>query len=91
MQLWHAGRTLHSSLLDGALPVSSSPIKINEPVRGKYAAAQGLSEPEVPRELDENEIKAIVEQFATAAKNAVLGAGFDGVEVLGVSSEKGAS
>jgi N-ethylmaleimide reductase len=34
----------------------------------------------VPRALEESEIPAIIETYATAAKNAIA-AGFDGVEV----------
>jgi NADPH2 dehydrogenase len=34
-----------------------------------------------PRPLAVSEIKEYVQWFATAAKNAVYGAGFDGVEV----------
>ncbi|KAH9150856.1 hypothetical protein AeRB84_006395, partial [Aphanomyces euteiches] len=35
----------------------------------------------VPRELTANEISTIVQQFATAAKNSIDVAGFDGVEI----------
>jgi 2,4-dienoyl-CoA reductase-like NADH-dependent reductase (Old Yellow Enzyme family) len=35
---------------------------------------------QVPRALEESEIPAIIETYATAAKNAIA-AGFDGVEV----------
>lgn len=86
MQLWHAGRAIHSSLLGGKLPVSSSPVKMESPVRGKYLEAIGRRESDVPRELCPNEIAKIVEHFVTAAENAVLRAGFDGVEVHGVST-----
>ncbi|KAL5342259.1 hypothetical protein BJX70DRAFT_410914 [Aspergillus crustosus] len=42
------------------------------------------SEPVVPRELSEEEIWGIIEDFGTAAKNAIQ-AGFDGVEVHGAN------
>jgi 2,4-dienoyl-CoA reductase-like NADH-dependent reductase (Old Yellow Enzyme family) len=35
----------------------------------------------VPRELSKDEIKRYVDTYVQAAKNAVLKAGFDGVEI----------
>jgi len=88
MQLWHSGRTIHSSLLDGRQPVSSSAVRMTDPVRGKYLDALGRREAEVPRELSEAEVKIIVEQFINAAQNAVCKAGFDGVEIHGVNCKQ---
>ncbi|EIW62837.1 NADH:flavin oxidoreductase/NADH oxidase [Trametes versicolor FP-101664 SS1] len=71
MQIWAIGRAAVLSELaqDGDYPyVSASAV----PLKGSDVT---------PRPLTEDEIKQYVEGFATAAKNAVFGAGFDGVEV----------
>ncbi|KAF8996319.1 hypothetical protein BDQ17DRAFT_1429769 [Cyathus striatus] len=39
----------------------------------------------IPRELTKDDIKYYVQMFATAPKNAVFGAGFDGVEIHGAN------
>ncbi|KAI9318001.1 hypothetical protein BX666DRAFT_1933769 [Dichotomocladium elegans] len=74
MQLWHMGRASDSALLDGHRPVSASAIAIsgNHPLTGKPY--------EIPQPLTVDEIKAIVQDYAQAAKNAVA-AGCDGVEI----------
>ncbi|KAL2782985.1 hypothetical protein BJX66DRAFT_350036 [Aspergillus keveii] len=48
------------------------------------SSAVGLSPDSVPREMTEEDIQGIIEDFATAAKNAVE-AGFDGVEIHGAN------
>ena len=83
MQLWHVGRGSHSKYQpDGQLPVAPSAIA----VKGETALPDGSTVPyEVPRELRaEDEIPAIVADYAKAAKNAFL-AGFDGVEIHGAN------
>ncbi len=78
LQLWHAGRTGHSSIRGGELPVAPSAI----PASGKARTPDGLKDYETPRALERAEIPAIVDDFRRAASNA-LAAGFDGVELHG--------
>jgi N-ethylmaleimide reductase len=81
LQLWHVGRSSHSSLLPGgALPVAPSAIAID----GETFTGDGMKAYETPRALDTGEIPEIVEQFRSGAANA-LAAGFDGVEVHGAN------
>lgn len=80
MQIWHVGRISDPSFYDGDLPVGPSAI-----------AAKGhvsLLRPErpfvVPRPLQTEEVKGVVETFRRAAQLAQL-AGFDGVELHGAN------
>ncbi|KAG0942622.1 hypothetical protein G6F31_014842 [Rhizopus arrhizus] len=81
-QLWHVGRLSHTSLLGGRAPVSSSAIQADgvnvfvENADGSPSFVQAS----VPRALSKAEIRAIVEEYAQAARNAIV-AGFDGVEL----------
>ena len=76
-QLWHVGRISHPDLQPGgAIPVAPSAIR---PV-GTAVTTTGMQPFVTPRALERDEIQAIVEQYAVAARNA-LEAGFDGVEV----------
>lgn len=75
-QLWHNGRLTHSELTGGYPPLAPSKIK-----------AQGLvhrlRKPyETPEEMSLEQIQETIQEFATAAKNAIE-AGFDGVEIHG--------
>jgi len=77
-QLWHCGRSSHSSMLpEGKLPVSASAIAISN---DHVWTAKGKVPYETPRALDASEIPGIVKQYGEAAKNA-MAAGFDGVEL----------
>jgi N-ethylmaleimide reductase len=76
LQLWHVGRISHPDYLNGELPVSSSAIKPS----GEVYTLEGMKDYETPRALSVEEIKNIVKQYVTAAKNAIE-AGFDGVEI----------
>lgn len=82
-QLWHVGRVSHTELQpDGAAPIAPSAIQAQK-VKAFIETAPGvgtLVEPSTPRELSVAEIKALVELYAQAARNA-LSAGFDGVEI----------
>eukprot|EP00121_Abeoforma_whisleri_P013563 Awhi_evm1s12514 len=79
-QLWHTGRRGHSVL--SKMPVvSASPIALSGHVHGPYGSHL---EAEVPRALNEQEIKATVKDYGIAAKNAIE-AGFDGVEIHGAN------
>ncbi|KAK4945949.1 hypothetical protein LTR66_014346 [Elasticomyces elasticus] len=74
LQLWALGRTAMPKVLaaEGNELVSSSaePMSDNSPR---------------PRPLEEGEIQAFISDYASAAKRAVEGAGFDGVEIHGAN------
>lgn len=82
-QLWHVGRVSHTSLQpNGEAPVAPSAI-LADAVKVFIETAPGegdLADPSMPRELSTAEVKALVEMYAQAARNAVE-AGFDGVEL----------
>lgn len=87
-QLWHVGRISHTSLHEGgAAPVSSSNKTAKNTTsfayddNGNVAAVQASE----PRALETHEVKAVVQDFANAAANAIE-AGFDGVEIHGANS-----
>ncbi|MEU8173244.1 alkene reductase [Microbispora hainanensis] len=76
-QLMHAGRVGHPSLHGGTLtPVGPSPVK----AAGTVFTMDGPQEFVTPRALDRAGIKETIEDFASAARNAIE-AGFDGVEL----------
>ena len=82
IQLWHTGRKGHSSLReDGSAPVGASTVRSQSVCQilnseGEIEAVQDGQ----PRTLETREIKAIVQDYAQAARNA-MEAGFDGVQV----------
>ncbi|MFD2246957.1 alkene reductase [Pontibacter ruber] len=76
LQLWHVGRMSHPDFHNGELPVAPSAINPND----KSFTPQGFKDTVTPRELTQEDIKQIVQDFKNAAKNA-MEAGFDGVEV----------
>ncbi len=79
VQLWHPGRTAHSSLNAGAQPVSST----DRPIQGSTIRTPDGQKPyESPRRLTREELPGIVDLFAKAASRAQA-AGFDGVQVHG--------
>ena len=80
LQLWHVGRISHSAYHGGALPVAPSAIKPT----GEVYTFEGMKAYETPRALEIEEIKEIVKDYASAAKNAIE-AGFDGVEIHGAN------
>ncbi len=77
LQLWHLGRSSHSSFHGGKLAVAPSAIKINEPY---IHTPTGKQPHEVPRALETNEIPRVVDDYRKAAERA-RAAGFDGVEI----------
>jgi len=78
-QLWHMGRLVHPDL-GGDQPVSSSPTTAPD-----FAYTYEGKKPYVEaRELTREDIKRIVADYATAARNAIA-AGFDGVQVHGAN------
>jgi N-ethylmaleimide reductase len=80
-QLMHTGRIGHPSLLPGDLhPVAPSAVA----AQGQVFTPEGLQDFVVPRELSQAEITETIEDFASAARNAIA-AGFDGVEIHGAN------
>jgi N-ethylmaleimide reductase len=80
LQIWHAGRAAHPAYNQGAQTVSSSAVGLS----GEVHTAAGKVAHVAPRELRSDEIPALVQAFADAAKHA-RAAGFDGVEVHGAN------
>ncbi len=80
LQLWHAGRRSHPSLLGGRLPICPSAVQPSLPVR----LPGGAEQPPVPHDLTLKEIPGVVEDFRIGAANA-LAAGFDGIELHGAN------
>ncbi len=80
LQLWHAGRRSHPSLLGGQLPVSASAVQPALPVR----LPDGPQQPPVPHALTLEEIPGMIEEYRIAAI-AAQDAGFDGVELHGAN------
>ncbi|MGJ5816516.1 alkene reductase [Paludibaculum fermentans] len=77
VQLMHAGRVSHSSLLPGgALPVAPSAI----PIYGEIHTFDGKFPFETPRALETEEVPLVVEEYRRAAELSIA-AGFDGVEL----------
>ena len=78
-QLWHMGRLVHPDL-GGGQPVSSSATTAPD-FAHTYEGKKPYTE---ARALDRDDIKRIVGDYATAARNAIA-AGFDGVQVHGAN------
>lgn len=76
-QLWHVGRISHVSLLpEEQQPVSASAVRADS----KTYIEGGFSDTSEPRALKTDEIDAVIEDYAHAARCAIR-AGFDGVEI----------
>jgi 2,4-dienoyl-CoA reductase-like NADH-dependent reductase (Old Yellow Enzyme family) len=76
VQLWHMGRLVHPSFLDGARPVSSS----ETTAPGDAHTHDGKAPYAEARALEVNEIPRLLDDYARAARNAVA-AGFDGIQL----------
>lgn len=75
-QLWHMGRVVHPDFLGGQPPVSAS--ATTAPGKAHtYAGKQPYAE---ARPLAVEEIPALLDDYARAARNAIA-AGFDGVQL----------
>jgi len=82
LQLWHTGRMSHTSLHEGgAAPVAPSAIRAGQ----QTYIEDGYAPPSEPRALETGEIPAIIDDYRSAAANA-LAAGFDGVEIHSAQS-----
>jgi N-ethylmaleimide reductase len=80
VQLMHAGRVAHPDNKDGLESVAPSAVQ----APGQMFTPSGMQPMALPRELTTDEVPAVVEEFAQAARNAVA-AGLDGVEVHGAN------
>lgn len=86
LQLWHVGRMSHPDFHNGDLPVAPSAIPFDGSI-WKVDAQSGVGSMApcpTTRALERDEIRAIVDDYRTAARNAMT-AGFDGVEVHGAN------
>lgn len=83
MQLWALGRVAQADVLDlakgGPYKVSSASAIAVDPGQTNIGGAKT-----VPVELTEEEIRIYINDYATAAANAIK-AGFDGVEIHGAN------
>ncbi len=75
-QLWHMGRLVHSSFLEGQAPVSSSATT----APGKAYTYDGRLPYEESRPLALAEIPRLIGDYVRAGRNAIA-AGFDGVQI----------
>lgn len=80
IQLMHAGRVSHPSILNGELPIAPSAIATPQEI----FTAEGPQAAPVPRALETAEIDDVQNEFVQAAKNAIE-AGTDGVEIHGAN------
>lgn len=82
VQLWHLGRAAYPDPVGsgGALPDDDFDYKNNYV---SSSAVKMYEEGPTPRPLSEEEVWGTVNDYATAAKNAVEKGGFDGVEIHG--------
>jgi len=80
-QLWHVGRMSHASFHDDGLPVAPSAIAPDAQVWvvGDDGIGKMVDCP-TPRELTNDEIKHIIQDYRQAAANAIK-AGFNGIEI----------
>lgn len=80
VQLWHTGRMSHTAFQPGEqAPVAPSAIAAKAKT---FVPGQGMVDTSVPRALETAEVAGVVNDFRTAARNAI-DAGFDGVEIHG--------
>lgn len=81
LQIFHTGRIALPDLLpENAQPVAPSAVA----AAGQNYTDAGMKDFVVPRPLETDEVKSIVKDFATAARNSIA-AGFDGVEIHGAN------
>ena len=78
VQLMHTGRASHAlNLPAGARVVGPMAVALPEPV---YTDAEGLQPATVPHALTNDEVRAVVAEYAYSATKAIE-AGFDGIEL----------
>lgn len=87
LQLWHVGR-VSSSKVNGLQPIGPSEKIANETSVYIFEGAPNgdatFVPVEMPKAMNKNDIKQVIEEFRIAAKNA-MSAGFDGVEIHGAN------
>jgi len=86
-QIWHVGRVSHTSIQDNCkAPVSASSKTAQGATAFGYDAdgKPALVPTSAPRQLTTADVARVVQDFATAAANAIE-AGFDGVEIHGAN------
>jgi len=82
MQFMHCGRIAHPlNLPAGARVLGPSAVAAAGDI---FTDAEGMKPNAMPQAMTEADIKATIEEFAQAAKNAVA-AGFDGIELHGAN------
>lgn len=82
MQLMHCGRISHAlNLPAGARVIAPSAVAAAGEM---YTDAEGMKPHPMPQAMSEADIKVAIEEYAQAARNAVV-AGFDGVELHGAN------
>lgn len=79
-QLWYTGRASSAGMRGGKQPISST----EKPMTGKYLDGTDCAE-NPPRPMTVPEIHELTAEWAAASKRAVDVAGFDGVEIHGMS------
>jgi N-ethylmaleimide reductase len=79
-QLWHVGRVSHPFFHDGEKPPAPSAVKSES----MAYTPDGFQETPIPRAVTAEEIREIINDFKTAAANA-MEAGFDGVQIHGAN------
>lgn len=81
IQLWHMGAAVHPDFIEGRQPLSASDVQLE----GILNTPVGRDRPLVaPRAMTIEDIDAVVQQFAKAARRAI-DAGIDGVEIHGAN------
>ncbi|AEC19435.1 flavin oxidoreductase [Pusillimonas sp. T7-7] len=86
-QLWHVGRISHTSLHEnGVSPVGATSKTADNTTAFAYDenGNPGPVQASPPRPLLTDEVKSVIQDFATSAAKA-FGAGFDGVEIHGAN------
>ncbi|MER5756537.1 alkene reductase [Streptomyces sp. NPDC002088] len=79
LQLMHTGRVGHSSW-SGRQPEGPSAVQ----AAGQIYTHDGMKDFELPHELSDSEVKATIDDYVSASRNAIA-AGFDGVELHGAN------
>ena len=82
VQLMHTGRIGHpANLTNGGEVVAPSAVQASGQM---YTDTEGMQKNATPRALTTDEVKTTIQEFVTAAENAIK-AGFDGIELHGAN------
>ncbi len=78
LQIMHTGRVSHpANMPEGARILAPSAISANGDM---WTDTQGMQKTELPEAMSTEDVKATIQEYVQAAKNA-MAAGFDGVEI----------